>query len=388
MDNDQKIEDLFKSGVSRWIYYRFIKKDWIKNEVEKAKQLLFPKGNFLKGVNASFKEIEDSDFIEKNEIIFKGSKFLISLLGKEPIKNYCVVSNKDASISEALEAEKKKFGWTLLDPNVKDLFSPRLQGKNPPSSIEARISNSGKITAQISKLKSDYRNKLTALNDQLSLIQHGVIVINDPVGDFWSRLGYSTDAWLITPEKTLFKWIEDVDPKLDKVKELMLPTKEETVSLIIGLLMTKCNWFMKFAKQKNFIKLFSFPLTAIVGTDNPAPTKGNTYKGAMDASGVTSEDRDLAKRFLGISSKKKKSSKSRGTNVPLEPGIKRMIRECEDLKGIANPVSNWIASSFTGKDERVRALAANLIIGSFERDEDLLHGEGDSDDSSDSDDGY
>jgi hypothetical protein len=373
MDNDQKIEELFKSGVSRWIYYRFIKKDWIKNEVEHAKQLLFPKGNFLKGVNASFQEIEDTEFVQKNTLIFEGSKLLIEMLGKQPVIDYCALDSSDASVLEALTAERKKFGWTLLDTDVKEMFSPRLQGKNPPSSIEERVGSSGNATAQLSKVKAGYRNKLTILNDQLCLIQHGVIVINNPVDDFWHRLGYDTSTWVITPEKTLFKWIEEVDPKLERVKELMIPTKKSTVGLIIGLLMTKCNWFMEFGAQMSLIQSFNFPLDDIPSVDNSPPAIRFTFEGATDVSTITSDAREFAKKFLGLSSQRRKDKKSRGTNIPLEPEIKHLIKDCDGLKGINKPVQNWIASSFTGQDQRVRALAASLIIGSFERDEDLLH---------------
>jgi hypothetical protein len=390
MDNKQKLESLFQSGVPRWIANRFIKKDWIKNEVEKAKQLLFPKGNFLRGVSASFAEVGNDDFIQKNKVIFEGRKFLLSLLEKAPVKDYCAVHNTDASITEALTAEKEKFGWTLLDPNVNDLFFPRLQGKNPPSSVEARTSGAGKTTAQISKLRAEYRNKLTAFNDQLSLIQHGVIAISDPIGDFWSRLGCeNTDTWVITPEKTLFKWIQESDKSLSIVQELMSPTKEETTALIIGLLMTKSNWFMKYEDQKTLIDLFKFPMKSITAKDNPSSQVRHTYVGAMNSSAITAEDSETIKKFLGLASVKKKKSKSRGTNIPLEPEIKRWISETKDLEDLVNPVSNWIASSFTGRDERVRELAASLIIGSFERDEDLLHDEeNESDDESDYEDGY
>lgn len=370
---------LFEAKVPKWIYNRFIMKDWIKNEVESSTQLIFPRGNFLKGVSATYKEVLDDDFVSSNKVIFKGSSFLLKLLSTETVKDFFRIKETDASLREALEAEKDKFSWTLLDPDPTHLFSPRLQGKNPPSTISERTRSVGGKPSQLARLRNDLRNKLKSFNDHLSLIQHGIINITEP-RDFWNSMGYSTDSWVVTPEKNLFHWMKEEDESLNIIQELMDPSEEGTVASVLRLLTSKIDWYLKGDYFKVLVEDM-IPAKEAPGRYARGITFGHhqreysahNYASLLSATHLSDSVLQEAKMFLGLKEKPKKVSRSRGAAKPLERSIKDLITCTSQMQAISKEVGDWISRNFTGKNDSLRLLAAELILASFEREEDVIH---------------
>jgi len=160
---------------------------------------------------------------------------------------------------------------------------------------------------------------------------------------------------------------------------------------ILPLFLMKINFLMSDTDQMKLISELTFP-SKIVNIFEGVPRNNSIprLKGLKDGTSLSTERMNLTKNFLGQKNKKKKISSlaGRGNGKPLEPRIKNLIMESEitEIKVIRKEILDWISNSFVGKDDRVRSLAAELIIGAFERAEDLTTNDGneaDSDEESD-----
>lgn len=387
--NEERDEALLKAAIPKWIYGRFLQKDWIKNETEEAKSLLFPKGNFLKGVALSLKEIQEQGFVEMNHKITSASRILFELIKTQPIVEFITVSSTDAATVEALEKEREKFQWTLIDPNPDDIFLPRKLGKNPPTIMveKPKPMGKGKQVTALAKLRSDQRNRLRMVSDHLQLIVHGAIMLSDPVEQFWSKILTGTDSWTVTPEKTIFDWIEDDPNNLAVFKSLGNPSPK-VLSCMLELLFMKIGLLMKTGDVKKLVISLATPFAALPA-QKFSGLRGLGYMDILDTSLLTKSDLEEAKTFLGQKPKKFRASKPRGQAKALEKSVKSLITDSDiaKLNDIQTEVLDWISRNFTSKAPDVRELAAELIVGAFERQEDLAFGEGtDSDSESQSED--
>lgn len=386
VSTDDKETALFAAKVPKWIYNRFIMKDWIKNEVENSNQLIFPRGNFLKGVSATYKEVLNDEFVISNEVIFKGSSFLLKLLSTKTVEEFFRIKETDASLLEALETEKSKFSWTLLDPDPAHLFSPRLQGKNPPSTISERSRSTGGKPNQLGQLRNELRNKLKSFNDHLSLIQHGIINITEP-SDFWNSMGYSTNSWVVTPEKNFFHWMKEEDELLVNIQELMDPSVEGTVASILYLLTSKIDWYLKGSSLRALVSEVDLPAEdaprvfarSITFADRNRDYNSRNYASLLSVARMSDSSLQEAHTFLGLKEKVVRPSQNRGAAKPLERSVRGLITRTKQMRDISKEVGDWISRNFTGKNDSLRVLAAELILASFEREEDVIH-DNDSDD--------
>jgi hypothetical protein len=368
VSNEERDEALLKAKIPKWIFTRFLQKDWIKNETEDAKSLLFPKGNFLKGVALSLVEINEADFVEQNTKITEASTLLFALLKKTEIINFLTVAGTDAAANEALKKEREKFQWTLVDPNPDDIFLPRKQGKNPPTMmVEKPRANAKGNASQLAKLRLDQRNRMKAFSDHFQMIVHGAIILNKPVEQFWSKIMTKTDTWAVTPDKTIFNWIEDEKTNLEVFNSLSNPKKANVLTAVLELLFMKIGLIMKTDDLDKFvIAIGTLPVPKLAAKARAAKA-GTKYVDILDTSLVRASDKEKAKDFLGMKPKKEKAPNTRGQGKALEKDVKKIIVNSDIPRDVKKEVLDWISRNFTSKSPEVRELAAELIVGAFER---------------------
>lgn len=379
---------LFGLAVPNWMYGKVITKDWVRDDIREAKDLLFPKNNFLKGVSLTVKELADADFVSLNEVITRYSLATIKIF-ETSLPNLVPHTHPDANISEQLTKVFEEFPVVLHDGCVETIFETREAGKGPPSMTVLKPRAEGKETkkeGELPRLRRELQNFLFKLTQTWEMLTRGIIMVDDSVAQFWEHIYPNSPNWEITPSKNLYEWIREVDPNLEEFGKIVRLSDDEIRNRLYAAFAAKMDIFDE--NLYNEFHAIVEPVLARAGALYTARTgvvRGNLPTDVRssdleDLTGTTEAQRNAAKVFLNFKDKTKKGKQTRANRVLLGKEVGELLENLTELKNgreLRDAVTDWMAKTFTTATKEVRLIIAELVVAAALSDEVLVVQDGD-----------
>lgn len=207
-------EWILKCCVPKYIENKFIDPNFTKDVKTDASPLLFPRGNFLKSVSLQTREINSDSFMNANRTIHQNSHSIIQLARSEPFKHWFIP--RGSELESELDIQWEKFQWPMLAPGgVEEFLAPRLNRVNVKSFtpiLAPKLKPGQKGFRPETPFQKEVRELKNLLHKLLSVMldfYHLLPRVDDPLQDFWMQFFVTTADWVISPEKTIYDWINE-----------------------------------------------------------------------------------------------------------------------------------------------------------------------------------
>jgi len=400
VEKDYIATELRNIGVPKWIYNKFLDKNFTNNLNYDCKTLLFPKNNYFKSISFSTVELNDEEFLAANTAVLEKSGGIIRLAKSDFSALY---PSYDTNLEEQVEAYLAKYQWVLTNPSTADeVLTLRETGKFPPVFKEAmapRTSGSKqRPETELGKITREVSNVLGRIQSVWNGILNFVIPVSNPKESFWNLI-YPDVTWNISPTRSIYDCIRDERnlAPLNAIREatstVILTRICAIMSVVSGiptdspLNLTISTPVMTILNRQGYRALGTFtdnlqadhPLGDLAGIANMPVAENETV---------------AAKAFLNI--KEAKSGKARRSAMAMVRLDKSVYKELRSMEGhpIYDDVINWLMSSFkTGNRKLLQSVATELILGEAQHNSDTIFGSDrdrytiseDDDDDSDSD---
>lgn len=362
-------EALFERGVPKWIFTKLVDKQFTSNLRADSTVLLFPKGNYLKSVALTSKEIKDESFLSANEYIVQKSGGIIALARVDWTPILPVVPKpSENDVKDFLDS----YMWTLNSPyDLKDILNIRAAGKSIPS-FKARVKPNPKPglkarpETDTQRVCREIHNILGMLTTTWLHMQNLVIPCADPLAYFWSKIILGTDTWDITPTHGLYEHVKESGKDLGLIKDL----SNKEVLAITGEVICQN---MRISTEHENGKLIINTIKNMEGKSvyvkikKALDVKSAKYcvdLPSMRKVAVTTEVVEETKKFLGqVSAKKSKQKKYSGAAIRLTTDVLTELTVIQDHP-MYDRVKMWISTTFkTGQHKLTQHLAAKLVAG-------------------------
>jgi len=375
---------LFQCAIPKWLQNKLVDKQFTTNLKVNAVSLLFPKGNYLKAISLTTKELNSESFLARNKTVVEKSGAIIAFAKKD----FTFILPK---IPRESQGDVKHFYdnmmWTLNSPySFNEILEVRVGGKAPPSFRERqkpnpRMGSKARPETDTQRICREVYNTIGKLTSTFLHFQNLTIQVSDPLEEFWKKL-YPGISWEITPSRGIYlhvkesgipmKSIKDLtsDPMLALMSEVMCQNLKVSVrsnaGLGISVLVDSLKNKSDYIEQKNVKKnIPDLDIKMMTIEEHPK---------------IPEEVLNKTRTFLGLKNKKKKSSKKKfGSRNSVRLSAQTLvelsvIKERNDDMYFA--VKEWLASTFkTGKKAAVQEVAAGYVVGEVLRHQNKLLGE-------------
>jgi hypothetical protein len=369
LDKERLDKELIQNMIPKWLFNKFVDKQFTNNLKADAESLLFPKGNYLKSIALTTKELKDEKFLAGNREIVKKSGAIIELAKQD----WTILF---PHLPKELEDDVGEFitnmMWTLNSPyKVEKILELRMAGKTPPTfkmrqKPNPKPGSKARPETEAQRVCREVFNAISALNATFLHFQNLVIPVVNPLEEFWSQICTDTDDWEISPTHGLYEHVKESGKDLSPIKDL---SNDPLLSLIGEILCQTVKASTNSAAGKMI-------LTAVKGLKN----KSN-YVPAKDAGYVIDSKKDIdvavlkkteldkeiiedTKKFLGAVSKKKNRKLRRGQSaVRLHTSVLNELGLLKDSP-IYERAKEWISNSFKTADRhKTQLIAAQFLVG-------------------------
>jgi hypothetical protein len=374
-------DDLFSCGIPKWIFKKLVDKNFTNNLKADAVSLLFPKGNYLKSIALTTREMNDESFLTMNQEILVNSGAIIALAKSDWMSLFPHVPKE---MGEDVEKFYGEYEWVLNNPySAEEILETRASGKSPPTFKGRQKENpkpgsKKRPESETQKICREIYNTLGEMEATFLHFQNFVIPMADPLENFWSKVLTGTDAWEITPTHGLYDHIKEAQvlDKLETIRNLSnpalllmfaeamcqalrLPLASGSGKQIVSVVKAMSN-------KAGYVKLAK-PFTIDA-------KKFDVHVPTMEKVEVPEEITEQTKKFLGLTSSKKSQKKKRGglTAVRLHTQV---LNELEIIRSskIYEKAKEWIATTFkTGNRVLTQTVAAQRIVGEVLKYQDQL----------------
>jgi hypothetical protein len=264
-------EALFERGIPKWLYNKLTDKQFTANLKNDSTVLLFPKGNYLKSIGLTTKEILTEGFLTSNRYVAENSGSIIKFAQTFP--NWKVLPVVPKTLAKDVDTFMDTYFWTMISPyTAKEILEIRAAGKSIPT-FKARQKPNPKPGSktrpetETQRICREIHNILGVMVSTWLHMQNLVFPCANPLAFVWSKIINGTDAWEITPTHGLYEHIIGSKTDLTPVKALtsapLLPIMAEIVCQNMqipaqsdaGKTITKviedCNGHSTFVKRKD-----------------------------------------------------------------------------------------------------------------------------------------
>jgi len=361
-------DQLLTYGTPRWLYLKFLDKNFTANVRDEAVTLLFPRNNYLKSIAVSTKELESESFRARNNIILAKSGGII-ILSQTDFS--CLFPEYSLEIHEQVVADLENYQWTCTSPYTADeILTVRQTGKQLPIFRESMNSRTpgGRPESELGRVTREIRNVLGKIQSTWNGIMHFVIPVANPRMEFWNTMYTGAESWNITPTNSIYDCIRDegLGP-LQGLRLAKTATLLKRIGQIVALSIlvppgTKhaariIEAFEKIEDNQSFCETKVF--TPTIGKDHPMQNLD-----AMETHPVTADEITKAKKFLAFKSREKTRNRRSGqSSVRLHTSV---LSELKPLQAtpLYEPVTDWLMSTFkTGDRKTLQLIAAERILG-------------------------
>jgi hypothetical protein len=371
---------LWENGIPKWIHSKFVDKQFTTNVRHDATVLLFPRGNYTKGIGLTKRELSSEKFLASNAEILGRAGSIIQLArhnwsGLLPVP--------PAELEKDVESFLNNHMWILIHPySWTEILEIRASGKSPPIFKARQKPNPKQGTktrpeTETQRICRESYNTLMEINVNWLHLANFIIPCADPLETFWQHLTGDAAAWEITPAHNLYHNLQDFETDLGPIHNL---NNKELLKLMANIVIigsrvptgSKVGLEMAqvFADMENKPAFVEGTEVPIGGFD----ARLRVDLTAMKAVELEDNAFEEAKKFLGVGAPKKKTGRNRGgaSSIRLHTSV---LNELEILRGhtLYDPVKNWIASSFkTGNKVAVQMIAAERVAGEILKNQDRI----------------
>jgi len=372
LDRDYVDEQLFKAGVPKWIYNKFLDKNYTSNLKHDCVTMLFPKNNYLKSIALSTKEMNEESFLTANKAVLTKSGGIIALSRTNFL---ALLPTYSTELNDQIEAFLEKYQWVLTNPaTVDEILTLRETGKMPPVFREAQpprpTGRSFRPETELGKICRQIANMLGKIQATWNGILNFVIPVANPRTEFWIELFANAENWEVTPTNSIYNCIRD-EGTFDPLITLRDATSQDLLRRIGNIVATVnrvpggsrdatliINAFLAIRDKQAFRHHVNFNDT--VATDHPMQNMDG-----FNTQPVTGEEIIDGKAFLGLQGGivRSREKRSGASAVRLHTSVQN---ELQPLKGhaIYNQVTNWLMTTFkTGERKVLQRIAAERILG-------------------------
>jgi hypothetical protein len=333
--------------------------------------LLFPKGNYLKAIALTTKEINTESFLTQNKIVLEKSGGMIAIAKTDYSKLFPAHS---AEMNDQVENFLAKYQWVCTNPSTSDeILAQRESGKTPPIFREAQAPKSSgqnqRPETESARVCRAIANTLGKIQATWNGIMNFVIPVASPKNEFWIDIFPNASNWEITPTNSIYNSIRNEGTAigvLNGIRGANSTTVLERIGNIIAQVL-----MVPYGTED--CKVVTDSIKTIHNRqgfrqhDAANDTTGSypvVSLAAMEIQPTTDDEIGYAKEFLGIQDNAtKKKKKSGGSAVRLHTSV---LNELSIIKGeeIYEPVTQWLMTTFkTGSREKLQLVAAERIIG-------------------------
>jgi hypothetical protein len=374
-------DELFNMGIPKWIYNKFLDRNFTTNLKNDCQTLLFPKNNYLKSISLSTWELDSEPFMTANKVVLAKSGGIIALAKTDWSRLY---PDYNDVLEEQVENFIGNYQWVLTNPMTADeVLALRETGKVPPMYREVLPSKNKpgakqRLESEFGKISRQIANCLGRIQSTWNGIMNFVIPVADPKTEFWVELFPNANTWEITPTNTMYNCIRN-EGNLAPLTNLKNAT---SLALLrrIGNIVATVNRSPHGSHNSNYMitifeSIHNWPdfreITAFVDhIDNDHPLQNMDV---LVASPVTTTENSAGKAFLGVREKPaSKSKRSGGSAVRLNSAV---LNELSLLKThpIYPSVIDWLMTTFkSGKRRVLQKVAAERILGEAIKHQDTI----------------
>jgi hypothetical protein len=383
LDKDYVEGELFNMQIPKWIYNKFLDKNFTSNLKSDCISLLFPKNNYLKSISFSTKELAEESFLTANNVVLAKSGGIIALSRTDFTD---ILPDVKYSLGDQVDSFLESYQWVLTNPySVDEILTLRETGKLPPVFREVqpprRTGTNQRPETEISQLTRQISNVLGRIQATWNGILNFVIPVSNPRMDFWMKLYTSADTWGITPTNTMYNCIRSeanmgpLTSLRDAKSKDILQCIANIVAVVNGIptgskscaLISKA--FLAIENKQNYL-----------GTEKPEDTIDTAHPmldmDGLEAQPIKKEEIIFTKKFLGLrETRHSKNKRSGASGVRLHSSVLNELKPLEG-KAIYDQVVNWLRTSFkTGERQVLQRIAAERIIGEALKHQETIFGE-------------
>jgi len=389
-------ELLFNCCIPQYIRTKFIDPNFTKDARNDAATLIFPRGNYGKTVGLTTHEANSDAMLRANELVISASSSIIQLARSAELRTWFISRGKENT--DDLDAQWDKFTWPMLAlgdaaaylkprldrVNVKS-FTPTLAPRAKPGDKKAFRPETA-FQKEVRDLKNLHGKFLSTLLEFF----HFIPKVDSPLDDFWNRIGFDTDEWIISPEMTLYDWI-DLDPHrdivLNAIKNNSLAIFRRKLTGIVATSLDIPSGSRRFRVLTDILLMTGANDTRVNYAEdammdriiNDLPTV--TYEELTRTNNVTDEIRKSVNIFHGKTTEEVKAGIKRKPITGRKPFSKEANRYIRKITNsdLRTDITKWIVENF--RNQKLQLLAAEYVTSAIE-DENLGYDSSESSDSS------
>mmetsp|Transcript_10772 Transcript_10772/g.21423 ORF Transcript_10772/g.21423 Transcript_10772/m.21423 type:complete len:580 (+) Transcript_10772:81-1820(+) len=375
------IEDgLFKAGVPKWLYTKFLDKNFTNNLKRDSFTLLFPKGNFLKAIALTTKEIQHENFRKQNQLILQMSGGIITLAATNFSQLFPSIKQE---LGEPIREFLTGYQWVCTTPlKAEEILDLRETGKSFPVIRDAQApKKTGKEKrpeSEVTKITRQVGNTLNYIQGTWNSIMNFCIPVANPKTEFWANL-FTVRDWDVTPTNSIYNCIRNEathKSTLQALREKPSGAQLKAIALIVSQQLaipaetSDCNLVVD-----SFKDITNEPFTSVNLPDVSADYKLADLDG-YDETIVSRDEMNVARDFLGVKGKVSTKKKISGAGaVRLTTAV---LNELAPLRGseLYDKIVMWLMTSFkTGSRNELQKLAAERVLGEALKHQETIFGD-------------
>jgi len=417
-------ERLLGCCVPQYFYTKFVDPNFTKDARDRADTLIFPKGNFMKTISFTTEELRLPTMREANRIALSQSNCIVRLATRDELRDLFIRDTDEHAAD--LHDQWEKFSWPMLAPgSIDDYLKPRLDRVNVKSFSPTLALRARPGDRKVFRSESLYQKKVRELKNSLGKVLGTIIEffhfmpkVDDPFEDFWKPLFFPNEAdeeasledqeeeetnpsageaeeeqdddtqaqelesepiWEVSPEKTLYYWINNSQSKeivLTHIKNNSLDLISSKLMSIVGMSLDMPFSSPRFGELCTALENMGENLEpvdlpgSVIRTTDVDELPDFTYDEVKNSDGVTEQIRSAVNTFRGLQTQETKTaSKAKGLRARyrVNKQVSRLLLRITDPV-LGKSIEKWIGENFSKL--KLQEAAAEFVVAAIE-DEDL-----------------
>lgn len=383
LEQDTIVEMLMNCCIPQFLYSKFTDPNFTKDAKNDAAPLIFPRGNFMKSISLTTAEINSNAMLRANEVAIRNSHSIIELARSANLKAWFIPRGNEQT--DDLDDQWVKFVWPMMaNGDYNAYLKPRVDRVNTKSftpTLAPRAKPGDKknfrpetvFQREVRELKNHHGKFLGTLLE----FYHFIPKVDSPLDDFWTQVFPDSGNWVISPEMTIYHWIENdanCETVLNAIKDNSMTLIKRKMCRIVCLNLDIPDMATRSHALTQILMTTGTNTAAVIYDDDP-PVGAFVnalpifeYTDLTDVSSVTGHIRDAVNIFRG----KTTEELQKGTKTKALIGKTKLAKQAaKDIKKITDVVmrdaiKKWITENFRNK--KMQNLAAEYVTTAIEEE--------------------
>jgi len=382
--------------IPAYLRTKFIDLNFTKNVKNDATILIFPKGNHVKTIGLTTAEARRDSMLRNNSPAILHSGAIVELARSDQLRDWFVSPNGENT--EELLAQYDKLVWPMLAPGgVDEYLKPRTDRVNvksftptlaprPKVGEKKAFRPETPFQREVRELKNLHGKFVSTMLD----FYHFIPKVDNPLEDFWNQAFPDTEHWDISPEMTIYHWIEQAPRKdviLEAIRNNTMLLFKRKLAHIVGTALDIPSESFRFRTLRGILSATGANVHGRNYTDNPNSTDVINdlpvfqYEDVTSTANITGAIRDSIAAFRGKPTEELQAGEKRQNLIAkkkLNKTASKWISKINDAD-LREPIRKWVTENF--RNPKLQNLAAEYVTTAIE-DENLGYDSSESESSS------